>query len=406
MEEKWVPKLREIVINKMQNGGFKRGELTKLFKTLAEEFNEENADKLKNYYYRVLKKEIEESNNTTSKPNENREETETNSNNVIDETNVLELTFYKDYPGDNIDIFSYKDKDGQEWINFSQVDRNIAGRTFKNYMTTLENGKLIQNAIVDGKRIEVIEKEKLVKILGMFSGYTRHINASRQAEILAYLFEATNEQIEQRRAEKIFESLKFGDIVSVQVGKLMPYGVMVSLVKTPLITGMIHISEIKNGYVEDLSLYFEEGQILDAKVLQKRDGFKLALSTKGLKVPLLSGKEEVETAGDHLRKEESQPQITSTSYVATSTNPQVEVEVEQDIQIETNLPEEWNNILDYVKSYVGPLSPEAKQKLKHLIQEYGLFKFSLAINESTKDFKNDLGLILLSKAESKLRDGL
>lgn len=404
----WVPKLTETIEEKTKNGGFKRGELSKLFISLAEEFGEENPDKLKNYYYRVLKKELELDKNekTTKKLSKNTK---------IEK--LSELTFFKEYPGDNVDIHSYREEKTPilEWLNFSQVEKNIAGKTFKDYIDTL-NGKLLSVYSFEGKQIEVIEKELLLKTLTRFADYTRHKNASTQAEMLAYLLEASDEKLNEIKTEKYFDSLKYGDKVQVRIAKLMHYGAMVHIVNYPSITGMIHISEIKNGYVEDISLYFDEEQILEAKLLHKKEGMrKLAFSTKDFKVPLkseLNNNPEpivaIQPNNKQINETQSLPTNNQTS-VATLEKPKQEIEeviLENPAQREINLPDEWKEVSEYVKSFVGPLSPEAKSKLKELIQEFGLFKFSLGINDATKDFKNDLGLLLLTKAEAKLRDGL
>lgn len=408
MLENWVPKLTETIKEKTKNGGFKRGELSKLFISLAEEFGEENPDKLKNYYYRVIKKELE---------SDKSEKTSKKLSKVTKKEKLDELILFKEYPGDNFDIQSFRDdKDPTlEWLNFSQVEKNITGKSFKEYVDTL-NSKLLSTYSFEGKEIEVIEKELLLKTLTRFSDYTRHKNASTQAEVLAYLLEASDEKLNEIRTEKYFDSLKYGDKIQVRIAKIMHYGAMVHIVDYPSITGMIHISEIKNGYVEDISLYFEEEQILDAKLLHKKEGMrKLAFSTKDFRVPLRSelenNLESIATTPSNIKEiNESQPlQSSSQTSVATLEKPKQEIKeviLENPAQREINFPDEWKEVSEYVKSFVGPLSPEAKSKLKELIQEFGLFKFSLGINDATKDFKNDLGLILLSKAETKLRDGL
>lgn len=69
-----------------------------------------------------------------------------------------------------------------------------------------------------------------------------------------------------------------GAILDGTVVKLLKYGVIVSLADN--LTGLIHISEIADQYVHDVSDYFREGDAVKVKILGKRDEGRYELSAK------------------------------------------------------------------------------------------------------------------------------
>ncbi|MCI2875142.1 S1 domain-containing post-transcriptional regulator Ygs [Staphylococcus hominis] len=71
---------------------------------------------------------------------------------------------------------------------------------------------------------------------------------------------------------------KEGQHIKVRVTGIQPYG---AFVETPDHTeGLIHISEIMDGYVHNLKKFLSEGQIVKAKILSIDDEGKLNLSLK------------------------------------------------------------------------------------------------------------------------------
>ncbi|HCX0506869.1 TPA: S1 RNA-binding domain-containing protein [Staphylococcus aureus] len=71
---------------------------------------------------------------------------------------------------------------------------------------------------------------------------------------------------------------KIGQHIKVRVTGIQPYG---AFVETPNHTeGLIHISEIMDGYVHNLKKFLSEGQIVKAKILSIDDEGKLNLSLK------------------------------------------------------------------------------------------------------------------------------
>ncbi|GAX46599.1 CvfD/Ygs/GSP13 family RNA-binding post-transcriptional regulator [Pseudolactococcus reticulitermitis] len=76
------------------------------------------------------------------------------------------------------------------------------------------------------------------------------------------------------------QSIKIGDIVKVDITGLQKYGAFVKFGKQ---RGLIHISEIKSGYVADIHDVIEVGQVCQAQVIDV-DEFngKISLSLRTL----------------------------------------------------------------------------------------------------------------------------
>ena len=69
-----------------------------------------------------------------------------------------------------------------------------------------------------------------------------------------------------------------GAILDGTVVKLLKYGVIISLPDNQ--SGLIHISEIADEYVHDVSDYFREADAVKVKVLGRRDEGRYELSAK------------------------------------------------------------------------------------------------------------------------------
>ena len=73
-----------------------------------------------------------------------------------------------------------------------------------------------------------------------------------------------------------------GNIVDGKVVGIKPYGVFVSLDENTM--GLLHISEISDGYVDDINKIVKVGDVLTTKILDiNYDENKAKLSLKALK---------------------------------------------------------------------------------------------------------------------------
>ena len=69
-----------------------------------------------------------------------------------------------------------------------------------------------------------------------------------------------------------------GDIVEGKITDIMQYGVFVKLNEGK--SGLVHISEVSNEYVEDINQVVKKGDTVKVKVLSIDDNGKIALSIK------------------------------------------------------------------------------------------------------------------------------
>ena len=76
-------------------------------------------------------------------------------------------------------------------------------------------------------------------------------------------------------------ALKIGSIASGKVQSVMPFGAFVSLPDNK--SGLVHISEITNEYVEDINDYIKVGETVSVKVLDIDKSGKISLSIKKAK---------------------------------------------------------------------------------------------------------------------------
>ena len=72
--------------------------------------------------------------------------------------------------------------------------------------------------------------------------------------------------------------LATGDVVEGKVAKLVKFGIIVQLPEGR--SGLVHISEIADAYVQDVADYFEEGDGVKVKILGTDERGRLQLSAK------------------------------------------------------------------------------------------------------------------------------
>jgi len=76
-------------------------------------------------------------------------------------------------------------------------------------------------------------------------------------------------------------ALKIGSIASGKVQSVMPFGAFVSLPENK--SGLVHISEITNEYIENINDYIKVGETVSVKVLDIDKSGKISLSIKKAK---------------------------------------------------------------------------------------------------------------------------
>lgn len=72
--------------------------------------------------------------------------------------------------------------------------------------------------------------------------------------------------------------LAIGDVLEGKVTGITKFGAFVELPEGK--TGMVHISEVSTAYVEDISQYLEENQVVKVKIINITEEGKISLSIK------------------------------------------------------------------------------------------------------------------------------
>ncbi|BDT04540.1 S1 RNA-binding domain-containing protein [Spiroplasma ixodetis] len=76
---------------------------------------------------------------------------------------------------------------------------------------------------------------------------------------------------------------KIGDIIEVTINNIVSFGVFCKCPNN--YTGLIHISNISNSFVNNVEDYFSIGEVIKVEIISiDKDNKKLSLSTKNLNV--------------------------------------------------------------------------------------------------------------------------
>lgn len=86
---------------------------------------------------------------------------------------------------------------------------------------------------------------------------------------------------EQKEKSKLVDKYKVGDIVEGEVTGIVEFGIFIKLEDN--LEGLVHISEIDWGLVEDPKVFVKVGEKTNVKVIDIKDG-KISLSIKALKL--------------------------------------------------------------------------------------------------------------------------
>lgn len=102
--------------------------------------------------------------------------------------------------------------------------------------------------------------------MGMATRMSMFISTARQADKIIQGGRINNMQV------------AIGDVLEGKVTGITKFGAFVELDEGK--TGMVHISEVSTAYVEDISQYLEEGQVVKVKIINITDEGKISLSIK------------------------------------------------------------------------------------------------------------------------------
>lgn len=197
--------------------------------------------------------------------------------------------------GDEISAEVIKDDDGEGNILLSKkrADYALAWEELKDHMDnetelTVKITQSVKGGVltyVDGIRgfipasqlsiryvenlDEWIDKEVEAIVITVEESKNRLVLSSKQVEI------KNQKEIQQEK----LASLEKGAIVKGTVDSIVPYGAFINLGQG--LSGLVHISQLSNKFVKSPNEIVKEGQEVEAKVLDIKDG-KINLSMKAL----------------------------------------------------------------------------------------------------------------------------
>lgn len=414
----WKKELERISVSK--NFSFKRGELTDIFTELGKKHTED-PNKIKNYFYRVTKKldtkPKDPKNATTDDKNETDKEMKEN---VISK----KLSEFKHYPFEFFDVASLIDTEKNEYLPVRLVADNLNCKNeFLDYIDIYIKEEKV--SFYHFHSDTLAKKNDVMSLLDSFGKFTTSIHNLNEVTEMISVLKASDYRLDKMRLQRDFDALSFEDIIEIKVDKIIPYGVITKYVKNENIIGFIHISQIINGYVDDIHFYFKEDMTLKARVIAKKENYKLDLSTKNMYesegIQLIGKEKEIienskvadQTQDNELSEKISSQEVTAGDISAELTD---EVSASNDVEEKVSGPsDEDNDILlskelkefeGFLENIAGPISVSAKDKLRELVNRYGIFLTSVTLTQVNYENNLDLGLILLEKTESKIKECL
>lgn len=224
-------------------------------------------------------------------------------------------------------------------------------------------------------------------------------------------------------------------------------------------SGLIHISAVRPNrilYERDLYTHFRIGQEVSAKVVAIKPEGQLSLSTKEFNLPYSFGgaveepnePEQLRNSladklGPHLDKLQfvEQQQTESVQPEMQAKEPEKEPEkgpvlpplptgsvqsdklakepTEKPVQNEQKVGEKQvsdaadkiedarlEEIWKYLNPFIGMVSPDAQARMKELIAQHGMFKFTIGMTKATSELDKDWGVILAEMIDQKISGGL
>lgn len=499
-KEKVLSKLKE-----KENEGFEYGEVKSFIKNLASEHNL-SISTIRNMYYTKVKKDNVDKEGNTKEKKDNLSEIHNINGKTVRVIKEDENRYYvgkdlfssiglnrmspiakKGLQNHHMHYIKVKSSHGfattlvipitgvREFLKFVLDNHNnskIKGNCL-NFLNHLDKNYYADNNIEDNHKVEPTSKLSTTKAVKPLS-LEKEDNLKDKLTKTPTMAENKKTAENQLKGKKINtfvdqeKKYRFGEVVPVRITRIETFGPLVETMDGLETRGLIHISDIKNGWVSDPAMYFSIGQELEVKVKsynQKED--KLSLTTKHLNLKLITDENNTEvkvftnppinTMGEKLRnlktsfsnensisfdtnkqidsKEEAtefnnnlidknividkdmntiikdndnaQLELENLTKLASSQNESKEEEEFLELKIAGS--RELQEIILYLKKYVGALSPSAKEKLLEVINENNIVSFTMAMVQVAPEFKVDPSLRLvneISKQINKVNGGL
>ncbi len=212
-------------------------------------------------------------------------------------------------PEDHYGDMDLKVAGTRDGITALQMDVKMSGIDAEMFVKGLEDAKVARIQLLDamGKVIDkprdnisefapailtiVIKPEQIGEVIGPGGKVINRIideykldNIDIEEDGSVFVSADTTEKAQQavEYIQQITKEYEVGDVVEGKVVRLMDFGGIVDLGGGK--DGMVHISEVKDGFVKEIKDVLNEGDVVKAKVIKKDNG-KLSLSIKALKAP-------------------------------------------------------------------------------------------------------------------------
>jgi len=308
---------------------------------------------------------------------------------------------------------------------------------WKEEFDKLVRSKLNENAFeARGSLAEFLRSTS--KQFGVDKGYMQSVYYSIKRDWEKDGSHSQGVQQEQQPPESV--TVEVGDVIEGEVVGIQSWGAFVSLPNGA--DGVVHISNIMEAFVHNVSRHFKVGDKVKADVIkvENKDGqTRYDLSTKRYAHLLpdydkkAEAKQKTTFKLDELQNNEGlarqlkerfsllvEPAASEVVATVEVTAPQQQFAAEEAKEQDTKTEEreamltttttsnynekEFQRIEEWVnKTIHTPLSPEARTKLVELVEKHSMFDVCMAMFDT--DFKVDLGLLFAEKIEKKLDGG-
>jgi general stress protein 13 len=202
-------------------------------------------------------------------------------------------------------------------------------------------------------------------------------------------------------------TFKVGEIVEGKVSGVEEYGAFIENEDASM-QGLIHITNIRNGITDDVMRHFKIGDKVKAKIISIKAGGKLALSTRDFDLPDYFKNNEMVDKLKPVQEMLKNAPMTSTSIELEKSNGEAKMEAKMEAKTieEMHDSEEIKQVFRYIQGITGVVSEKAKQRIREMVEQKGVFKFTLALADIKSDFEVDVSMMFVNEIDKKMSDSL
>ncbi|PIR98412.1 MAG: polyribonucleotide nucleotidyltransferase [Candidatus Colwellbacteria bacterium CG10_big_fil_rev_8_21_14_0_10_41_28] len=209
-------------------------------------------------------------------------------------------------PEDHHGDMDFKVAGTKDGINAIQLDVKIDGLTIDIIKETLEKAKQarlhileVTNKVIDSPRAELssfaprilktkIAPDRIGELIGpggkVINGIIENtgvdsIDIEEDGTVLITTTDAEKGQKAFDYINELMRDIEVGEILEGKVAKILEFGAIVEFPGSK--SGLLHVSELKDGFVKNVEDVVKEGDVVKVKVVKKENG-KISLSLKAL----------------------------------------------------------------------------------------------------------------------------